>query len=109
VRQPRRSRGQHGQIVAGKLNHSSRHSASAGKTESSGRRILRYGSPVESKFNRTDVVVVGAGPAGLTAAITCAAAGVPTTLIGTSPSDNRTTALLASSVIALETLGVWAH
>jgi 2-octaprenyl-6-methoxyphenol hydroxylase len=55
------------------------------------------------------VIVVGAGPAGLTAAITCAAAGVPTVLIGQSPADNRTTALLAGSVTALETLGVWAR
>jgi 2-octaprenyl-6-methoxyphenol hydroxylase len=56
-----------------------------------------------------EVIVVGAGPAGLTAAIACAAAGVATTLIGQSPADNRTTALLASSVTALETLGVWQH
>jgi 2-octaprenyl-6-methoxyphenol hydroxylase len=53
------------------------------------------------------VIVVGAGPAGLTAAITIAAAGVPTVLAGQSPGDNRTTALLAGSVIALETLDVW--
>ena len=57
--------------------------------------------------SKPDVIVVGAGPAGLTAAITCAAAGVPTVLIGQSPADNRTTALLAGSVTALETLGVW--
>lgn len=56
---------------------------------------------------KPDVIVVGAGPAGLTAAITCAGAGVPTALIGQSPADNRTTALLAGSVTALETLGVW--
>jgi 2-octaprenyl-6-methoxyphenol hydroxylase len=53
------------------------------------------------------VVVVGAGPAGLTAAITLASAGVPTIIVGQSPADNRTTALLAGSVTALETLGVW--
>jgi 2-octaprenyl-6-methoxyphenol hydroxylase len=57
---------------------------------------------------KPQVIVVGAGPAGLTAAISCAAAGVPTVLIGQSPADNRTTALLAGSVTALETLGVWA-
>lgn len=56
---------------------------------------------------KPQVIVVGAGPAGLTAAMTCAAAGVPTVLIGQSPADNRTTALLAGSVTALETLGVW--
>ena len=57
--------------------------------------------------SKPEVTIVGAGPAGLTAAITCAIAGVPTVLIGQSPADNRTTALLASSVTALETLGVW--
>jgi 2-octaprenyl-6-methoxyphenol hydroxylase len=56
---------------------------------------------------KIDVIVVGAGPAGLTVAITCAAAGVPVVLIGRPPADNRTTALLAGSVTALETLGVW--
>ena len=54
-------------------------------------------------------MVVGAGPAGLTAAIALAAADVPTVLVGRRPAaaDNRTTALLAGSVTALETLGVW--
>jgi 2-octaprenyl-6-methoxyphenol hydroxylase len=59
--------------------------------------------------SKPDVIVVGAGPAGLTAAIACGAAGVPTVLIGQSPADNRTTALLAGSVTALETLNVWAQ
>lgn len=55
-----------------------------------------------------NVVVIGAGPAGLTAAIALASAGVPTTLIGRkAPTDHRTSALLAGSVTALETLGVW--
>ncbi|HEX5508291.1 MAG TPA: FAD-dependent monooxygenase, partial [Pseudolabrys sp.] len=55
------------------------------------------------------VIVVGAGPAGLTAAVTLAEANVPTVLIGKRPMrpDNRTTALLASSVTALRTLGAW--
>jgi 2-octaprenyl-6-methoxyphenol hydroxylase len=54
-------------------------------------------------------VVVGGGPAGLTAAISLAQGGVATTLAGLRPAkaDNRTTALLAGSVDALETLGVW--
>jgi 2-octaprenyl-6-methoxyphenol hydroxylase len=59
--------------------------------------------------DKPQVIVVGAGPAGLTAAISCAAAGVHVVLIGQSPADNRTTALLAGSVTALETLGVWQH
>jgi 2-octaprenyl-6-methoxyphenol hydroxylase len=56
-----------------------------------------------------EVAVVGGGPAGLTAAIALASGGVETALITlpARPSDNRTTALLASSVTALETLGVW--
>jgi 2-octaprenyl-6-methoxyphenol hydroxylase len=57
-----------------------------------------------------EVAVVGGGPAGLTAAIALAGAGVPTALLAapaTRP-DNRTTALLAGSVTALDALGVWA-
>jgi len=56
-----------------------------------------------------EVVIVGGGPAGLTAAIAIAAAGVETALITGErrEHDNRTTALLASSVTALDTLGVW--
>jgi 2-octaprenyl-6-methoxyphenol hydroxylase len=54
------------------------------------------------------VAVVGGGPAGLTAAIALAAAGVETALIAPAPpADNRTTALLSGSVAALDTLGVW--
>jgi 2-octaprenyl-6-methoxyphenol hydroxylase len=47
--------------------------------------------------------VVGGGPAGLTAAIALAGAGVATALIAgrPRPADNRTTALLAGSVTAL--------
>jgi len=56
-----------------------------------------------------EVVVVGGGPAGLTAAIALAGAGVETALVAKplGAPDNRTTALLASSVTALDTLGVW--
>jgi len=56
-------------------------------------------------------IVVGAGPAGLTAAIALASGGLSTVLAGQRParSDNRTTALLAGSVTAMETLGVWEH
>ena len=58
-----------------------------------------------------DVAVVGGGPAGLTAAIALAGAGIPTALVTGRPAriDNRTTALLGGSVSALEALGVWAR
>jgi len=56
-----------------------------------------------------DVAVIGAGPAGLAAAVALAAAGASVALVGTAASDNRTTALLAASVTALDTLGVWQH
>ena len=56
----------------------------------------------------TEVVIVGGGPAGLTAAIALATAGVETVLVAKPPTpDYRTTALLASTVTALDTLGVW--
>jgi 2-octaprenyl-6-methoxyphenol hydroxylase len=55
-----------------------------------------------------EVAVVGGGPAGLVAAIALATAGVNTLLIAPpAEPDHRTTALLAGSVTALETLGVW--
>jgi 2-octaprenyl-6-methoxyphenol hydroxylase len=55
-----------------------------------------------------EVAVVGGGPAGLTAAIALAAAGIETALISkVPPPDNRTTALLSGSVAALDALGVW--
>jgi 2-octaprenyl-6-methoxyphenol hydroxylase len=54
-------------------------------------------------------IVVGSGPAGLTAAISLAENGVDTVLVGLRPAkaDNRTTALLAGSIAALDTLKVW--
>jgi 2-octaprenyl-6-methoxyphenol hydroxylase len=53
--------------------------------------------------------VIGGGPAGLIAALALAHYGVPAALIAKRPTrvDNRTTALLANSVAALEALGVW--
>jgi 2-octaprenyl-6-methoxyphenol hydroxylase len=61
------------------------------------------------KLVNPTAIVVGGGPAGLTAAIALAEGGISTVLAGKRParSDNRTTALLAGSVTALETLGVW--
>ncbi len=59
--------------------------------------------------NGTSAIVVGGGPAGLTAAIALASGGIATVLVGkpAARADNRTTALLGGSVTALETLGVW--
>src|SRR5580692_2074760 len=58
-------------------------------------------------FN-AEVAVIGGGPAGLVAAIALATAGVDTLMIAPpAEPDHRTTALLAGSVTALETLGVW--
>jgi 2-octaprenyl-6-methoxyphenol hydroxylase len=55
-----------------------------------------------------EVAVVGGGPAGLVAAVALATAGIDTLLIAPpAEPDHRTTALLAGSVTALETLGVW--
>jgi 2-octaprenyl-6-methoxyphenol hydroxylase len=55
-----------------------------------------------------EVAVIGGGPAGLMSAIALAAGGVDTVLIAPAAQpDHRTTALLAGSVTALETLGVW--
>src|SRR5213076_1068786 len=55
-----------------------------------------------------EAAIVGGGPAGLTAAIAMAEAGIETALIARHPAaDHRTTALLSGSVTALATLGVW--
>ena len=56
-----------------------------------------------------EAIVVGAGPAGLTAAIALAVGGIETMLVAKRPErpDNRTSALLAGSVAALDALGVW--
>ncbi len=56
-----------------------------------------------------DAVVVGGGPAGLTAAIALADVGAKTALLARRApyADNRTTALLGASVDLLERLDVW--
>lgn len=61
--------------------------------------------------NNPPAIVVGSGPAGLTTALALAEGGIKTVLVGKRPAkpDNRTTALLAGSVTALRTLGVWDH
>jgi 2-octaprenyl-6-methoxyphenol hydroxylase len=63
----------------------------------------------EKHADNPAAIVVGGGPAGLTAAISLAEGGIATALIGlrSAKGDNRTTALLAGSVAALDTLGVW--
>jgi 2-octaprenyl-6-methoxyphenol hydroxylase len=65
------------------------------------------GVAMKSAFT-AEVAVIGAGPAGLVSAIALAAAGVETLLVAPpSQADHRTTALLAGSVTALDTLGAW--
>jgi 2-octaprenyl-6-methoxyphenol hydroxylase len=62
-----------------------------------------------AKENMTaEVAIVGGGPAGLVSAIALKTAGVDVLLVAPPPAeDHRTTALLAGSVTALTTLGVW--
>jgi 2-octaprenyl-6-methoxyphenol hydroxylase len=66
---------------------------------------------ISHKGNRDTAIVVGGGAAGLTTAIALAEGGIATVLAGKrpGPADNRTTALLAGSVTALTTLGVWSR
>jgi 2-octaprenyl-6-methoxyphenol hydroxylase len=65
----------------------------------------------QASARTTSAAVIGGGPAGLVAALALTHFGVPTALIARRPEriDNRTTALMAPSVKALEALGVWPH
>ncbi len=57
----------------------------------------------------TEIAVVGAGPAGLAAALSLAHAGYEVICVGQpfAPTDTRTTALLQPSIELLDDLGVW--
>ncbi len=61
------------------------------------------------KKMQSDIVVVGAGPAGLAAALALAGAGCQVICTGPPfrPTDTRTTALLQPSIDLLEQIGVW--
>lgn len=56
-----------------------------------------------------DVAVIGAGPAGLAAALACAENGLRTIAIGplSDPRDGRSAALMDGSINLLKRLGVW--
>ena len=72
--------------------------------------FIRITMPLEPEI---EIAVVGAGPAGIAAALALDHIGAPTALIGPPPPtstglrDTRTAALLASSVDFLKALGVW--
>jgi len=88
-----------------------------------GRGTMHIGKPsVEgTHVGETQAAVIGGGPAGLVAALALAHAGVPTVLVARHDAsrghdcdgaagnlaDNRTTALLDSSVAMLDRLGIW--
>jgi 2-octaprenyl-6-methoxyphenol hydroxylase len=60
--------------------------------------------------NSFDAIVVGSGPAGLTAACLLGRAGVNVALVGEiARADPRTVALMLPSIRLLETLDLWAH
>ncbi len=66
-----------------------------------------------SELNRTDVIVVGAGPAGLAAALGCLKAGLAPAVVDTSlgasvyAAKGRSAALFNKSIAFLQQLGVW--
>jgi 2-octaprenyl-6-methoxyphenol hydroxylase len=59
--------------------------------------------------DQPEAIVVGGGPAGLTAGLALAAGGIAIALVSARPAqaDNRTSFLVDSSVAALTALGVW--
>ncbi len=78
-----------------------------------GSRSTKASGPLPAKSAvaetiKAEVAVIGGGPAGLVSALALAAAGIETVLVAPQAEpDHRTTALLAGSVAALQTLGVW--
>ena len=77
------------------------------------RRCNLSGENLLNKPNITDVLIVGAGPAGLAAALACLEVGLSTTVADTSRSASsdaakgRSAALLNNTVAFLQRLGVW--
>lgn len=59
--------------------------------------------------NIFDIAVVGAGPAGLIAGLSCATSGLRTAVLGprSSSADGRTSALFGGSIDLLKAVGVW--
>ncbi|GJE61347.1 FAD-dependent monooxygenase [Methylobacterium trifolii] len=70
---------------------------------------MSHRTPAPGDTRQAEVAVVGAGAAGLAAALALARAGVPTLLVGRHApvADGRTVALLDGSVRFLEALGAW--
>ncbi|WP_106754232.1 UbiH/UbiF family hydroxylase [Pannonibacter carbonis] len=66
-------------------------------------------APVPQTRQKNDVIVIGAGPSGLTTAILLARRGLQTVLVAPAVNreDGRTTALLQASVNLLDELGLW--
>jgi 2-octaprenyl-6-methoxyphenol hydroxylase len=69
------------------------------------------GKAMQSSERSCELAVVGAGPAGLAAALALRASGLDALCAGPAPDpaapDRRTTALLGASVALLEQVGVW--
>lgn len=86
--------------------------AMSAKGDAGCRRWITLSAPNVAQKSGYDVAVVGAGPAGLTAALLCVGTGLQTVLYGATLEggvrhDARTTALMQGAVRLLEHLGVW--